>query len=131
MSSTDLKISIITVCLNSENYIEKTILSVLAQSYTNIEYIVIDGNSSDNTYNIINKYRTEIDITISEKDAGIYDAMNKGITLSTGDIIYFLNSGDLLYNNTTIEQIANIFALTDAVLLLDVAYSKFGKIRLL
>jgi glycosyltransferase involved in cell wall biosynthesis len=109
MSSTDLKITIITVCLNSENYIEKTIQSVLTQTYPNIEYIVIDGNSSDNTLSIINKYRAEIDIIISEKDAGIYDAMNKGVSLSTGDIIYFLNSGDRLYNNTIVEQVVNIF----------------------
>ena len=109
MSSTVLRITIITVCLNSENYIEKTIQSVLAQSYPNIEYIVIDGNSSDNTLTIINKYRTEIGIILSEKDAGIYDAMNKGISLSTGDIIYFLNSGDLLYDNVILEKVVNIF----------------------
>ena len=109
MCTNNLKITIITVCLNSDNYIEKTILSVLAQSYPNIEYIVIDGNSSDNTLTIINKYRTEIDIILSEKDAGIYDAMNKGISLSSGDIIYFLNSGDLLYDNNTLEKVANIF----------------------
>lgn len=109
MNSTDLKVSIITVCLNSEKYIEKTIQSVLAQSYPHIEYIVIDGKSADNTLTIINKYRAEIDIFLSEKDDGIYDAMNKGLSLSTGDIIYFLNSGDLLYDNTTIEQIVNIF----------------------
>ena len=108
MSATDLKITIITVCLNSEDHIEETIQSALTQTYPNIEYIVIDGNSSDNTLNIINKYRAEINAIISEKDGGIYDAMNKGVSLSTGDLIYFLNSGDLFYNNVIIERVVTI-----------------------
>ncbi len=109
MNSTDLKVSVITVCLNSENYIEKTIQSVLTQTYPNIEYIIIDGKSSDNTLSIINKYREEINTIISEKDSGIYDAMNKGIACSSGDVFYFLNSGDILYNDTIIERVAKIF----------------------
>jgi glycosyltransferase involved in cell wall biosynthesis len=109
MSGPDLKITIITVCLNSQNYIEKTIQSVLSQTYPNIEYIVIDGNSSDNTLSIINKYQADIDTIISEKDGGIYDAMNKGITRSSGDILYFLNSGDILYDNTIIDRVVKIF----------------------
>ena len=109
MDSSNLKVSIITVCLNSESYIEKTIQSVLAQSYSPIEYILIDGNSSDNTLNIINKYQAEIDIIISENDDGIYDAMNKGVTRSTGDILYFLNSGDILIDDTIIERVERIF----------------------
>lgn len=109
MNSADLKISIITVCLNSENHIEKTIQSVLGQTYPHIEYIIIDGNSSDNTWNLINKYRENIDKLLSEKDEGIYYAMNKGLTLATGDIIYFLNSGDLLYDDSIIEKIVHFF----------------------
>jgi len=91
-----MKFSIITVCFNAEKDIEKTIKSVLIQDYPEIEYIIIDGNSTDNTNNIIKKYKNNIDIYISERDNGIYDAMNKGITLSTGDYIFFLHAGDLI-----------------------------------
>ena len=89
-------ISIITVCLNSEYTIEKTIQSVLKQNYDNIEYIVIDGNSNDRTLEIIKKYEGSIDLWISEKDSGIFNAINKGITVCSGDIIGILNSDDLL-----------------------------------
>jgi len=109
MSASDLKVTIITVCLNSENYIEKTIQSVLSQTYPNIEYIVIDGNSSDSTLFIINRYRAQISTIISEKDGGIYEAMNKGVARSSGDVLYFLNSGDILYDTTIIERVVKIF----------------------
>ena len=89
-------ISIITVCLNSEYTIEKTIQSVLKQNYDNIEYIVIDGNSNDRTLEIIKKYEGSIDLWISEKDGGIFNAINKGIKVCSGDIIGILNSDDLL-----------------------------------
>ncbi len=105
----NLKVSIITVCLNSEKHIEKTILSVLKQTYKNIEYIIIDGDSTDKTLEIINKYKSEISSIISEKDEGIYDAMNKGIKASTGDIIYFLNSDDRLYDKNVLLDIVNEF----------------------
>ncbi len=88
-------ISIITTSLNSSKTIEKTILSILNQSYDNIEFIIIDGNSSDDTINIIKKYEKFIDFWISEKDHGIFDGMNKGIKISTGDIIGILNSDDI------------------------------------
>ena len=92
------KFSIITVVKNDQNNIEKTIKSVLDQKqYSNVEYIVIEGNSSDNSLSIINKYKDVIDKIISEKDTGIYDAMNKGILHCTGNIIAFCNSGDTLY----------------------------------
>lgn len=107
MVNKNLKISIITVCLNSEELIEKTIRSVINQTYSNIEYIIIDGKSTDNTMNIIKKYESSIDIIISEKDNGIYDAMNKGARLANGEIIYFLNSGDYLYDNRTLEKLMN------------------------
>lgn len=89
-----MKISIITVCYNSFNCIEKTIKSVMQQTYKNIEYIIIDGGSTDGTIEIINRYKGNIDVLISEKDSGIYDAFNKGVRNSSGDLITFLNSGD-------------------------------------
>ena len=89
-------ISIITVVLNDENNIEKTILSILNQKYKNVEYIIIDGASKDNTVEIIKKYSKQISYWQSEKDEGIYDAFNKGLEKANGDLIGFVNSGDLL-----------------------------------
>jgi glycosyltransferase involved in cell wall biosynthesis len=91
-------ISIITVVLNSGEVLEQTILSVIEQSYQNIEYLIIDGGSTDTTQEIINKYSDKIDYYISEPDNGIYDAMNKGIAAAKGDWVYFLGAGDILYN---------------------------------
>lgn len=87
-------VSIITVCYNSEQTIERTLKSVFSQSYSNIEYIIIDGNSTDNTCGIIKNHKDKISYFSSEPDTGIYDAMNKGIKASTGDYIIFLNSDD-------------------------------------
>lgn len=91
-----LKISIITPAFNSGKTIEKTILSVLSQNYNNLEYIIIDGASSDNTLEIVEKYRDKISYIVSEKDSGISEAFNKGIALSTGEIIGIINSDDYL-----------------------------------
>ena len=88
------KVSVITVVLNNVNNIKKTIESVLHQKYPNIEYIIIDGGSTDGTLDVINKYKGKINYLISEKDEGIFSAMNKGINVSTGEYICFLNSGD-------------------------------------
>jgi glycosyltransferase involved in cell wall biosynthesis len=104
-----LKISIITVVYNNERTIREAIECVLSQSYNNIEYIIIDGGSSDNTVNIINEYKNKLGYFISEKDKGIYHAMNKGINAATGDIIGILNSDDLYNNNTIIEEIIGYF----------------------
>lgn len=104
-----MKVSIITVCRNAQDTIEKTIKSVIDQDYKNIEYIIIDGRSTDKTLKIINKYKSKINTIISEPDNGIYFAMNKGIKESNGDIIYFLNSGDLLFKKTTISNVVNLF----------------------
>ena len=91
------KITIITVCLNVEDSIEETILSVVNQTYKNVEYIIQDGGSTDNTVNIINKYKEKYDINLySEKDTGLYNAMNKAVSHATGDYVLFLNSKDVL-----------------------------------
>lgn len=104
-----MKISIVTVCFNSEATIEDTILSVLSQTYENIEYIVVDGGSKDATLNIIEKHRDKITKVISEPDDGIYDAMNKGISLCTGDVIGILNSDDVFASDTVVDSIAKQF----------------------
>jgi glycosyltransferase involved in cell wall biosynthesis len=103
------KVSIITVCYNSEKTIEDTIKSVINQSYPNIEYIVIDGVSNDNTLAIISKYKDKITKIVSEKDKGIYDAINKGIRLATGDIIANLNSDDFYIDNNVIADVVATF----------------------
>lgn len=102
-----MKISIITVCYNSASTIEKTILSVVNQTYSDIEYIVVDGSSQDNTVEIVRKYQNNVTKCISEPDQGLYDAMNKGINIATGDLIGILNSDDTFNSNTVIEEIAN------------------------
>lgn len=104
-----MKVSIITVSFNSVKTIEETILSVLGQSYFNIEYIIIDGESKDGTKEIIEKYKHKISKIVIEKDNGIYDAMNKGISFATGDIIGILNSDDIYVDETIIEKIVNAF----------------------
>ncbi len=101
------KISIITVVYNGEHTLEKTIRSVACQTYSNIEYIIVDGNSKDNTVSIIKDHQKSISHWISEPDKGIYDAMNKGIELSTGDYLWFMNSGDEIYNSETLEKTIN------------------------
>lgn len=104
-----MKISIITVSYNSENTIRQTIKSVIRQDYDDIEYIIIDGGSNDNTLSIINEYSESISKVITEKDKGIYDAINKGILLSTGDVVGILNSDDVFYDNNIISDLAAKF----------------------
>ena len=99
------KISIITVCYNAIAEIEQTILSVINQTYQNIEYIIIDGGSTDGTIDIIQKYANKISFWVSESDNGIYDAMNKGIAKATGDWINFMNAGDCFYGKDTISNV--------------------------
>ena len=93
------QISIITIVLNGEEYIEETIKSVLNQSEIDIQYIIIDGGSTDETINIINKYDSNIDILISEKDNGIYDAINKGVGLCKYSYVGIIHSGDTYNDN--------------------------------
>jgi glycosyltransferase involved in cell wall biosynthesis len=97
--------SIITVTYNAEKVLERTILSVLGQTYPQVEYIIVDGNSSDKTKAIIEQYATGIDLRVSEPDKGLYDAMNKGLRMATGDYVWFLNAGDTLHSKTTIEEL--------------------------
>ena len=104
-----MKVSIITTVYDSIDTIETSIKSVLGQSYKDIEYIIIDGGSTDGTIDIVNKYKSKIAVFVSERDSGIYDAMNKGIKLATGDIIGILNSDDFYFDNYTIEKIVNNF----------------------
>lgn len=104
-----MKVSVITVCYNSEKTIERTLRSVLSQTYQDIDYIVVDGKSTDQTLSIANKYRSHITHLISESDDGIYDAMNKGLQKASGDIICFLNSDDIYESNKTIERVAKRF----------------------
>jgi glycosyltransferase involved in cell wall biosynthesis len=99
-----MKISIITVCRNSELTIGKAVQSVLFQTYPDIEYIIIDGDSKDQTKEIIQKYMQGVACFISEPDEGIYQAMNKGIKLATGSFIQFLNSDDFLYDDRVVED---------------------------
>jgi len=104
----NLKITIITVCFNSEKTITSTLNSVLNQNFNEIEHIIIDGWSTDKTISITKKY-SHIKKIISEPDNGIYDAMNKGIKIATGDIIGFLNSDDFFANNNVLSRVASTF----------------------
>ncbi len=104
-----MKISIITSVYNNAKYIENAINSVLSQTYKDIEYIVVDGASTDGTMEIINKYKDKIDKFISEADKGIYDGLNKGIKLATGDVVAFLHSDDEYYSDGVIEKVVNKF----------------------
>lgn len=110
-----LKVSIITVCLNSGDTIKKTIDSVRQQTYfLHIEYIIVDGASQDGTARLIQKYLDGNIKFISQPDNGIYDAMNKGLKLATGDIVYFLNANDTLYDKDVVEKIVKEFSSSEA-----------------
>jgi glycosyltransferase involved in cell wall biosynthesis len=100
-----VKISIITVVYNNRDTIANAIDSVLSQTYNNIEYIIIDGKSTDGTLEIINQYGSNINTIVSEKDDGIYDAMNKGLKLATGDVLGILNSDDIYANNSILNEV--------------------------
>jgi glycosyltransferase involved in cell wall biosynthesis len=104
-----MKISVITVCKDSSKQIEVAMKSVVDQTYKDLEYIIIDGNSADNTMKVINHYKSDIDLVISEPDKGIYNAMNKALRYVNGDLIYFLNSDDKFFDNNILSDIENEF----------------------
>ena len=103
------KISIITVAFNSQSTIKHTVESVNSQDYTNIEYILIDGASTDWTLDVLSHCNDKIDYFVSEEDNGIYDAMNKGIRAASGDIIGILNSDDFYFGNNVLSSVAKVF----------------------
>lgn len=109
-----MKISLITVTYNAAHTIERCIKSVVAQTYPNLEYIVIDGHSADHTAHIISKYKSSINKFISEPDNGIYDAMNKGIALATGDVIGMLNADDFFADEHVLADVAQAFEISTA-----------------
>ncbi len=102
-------ISVITVVFNGETTIEETIRSIFQQTYDNVEYIIIDGGSSDGTLDIIRTYDAQVDYWLSERDEGIYDAMNRGLAQATGEVVGFLNSDDFYADATVLAKIANAF----------------------
>jgi glycosyltransferase involved in cell wall biosynthesis len=112
-----VNLTIITVVFNDEKCLENTMLSVLEQCYKDIEYIIIDGGSTDGTVDIIKKYQHRINYWVSEKDNGIYDAMNKGVSLASGEWINFMNSGDFFYDNNTLKLVfeSNDLKYTDVI----------------
>jgi glycosyltransferase len=110
-----MKVSVITICYNRFSTIEKAILSVLNQDYPDIEYIVIDGNSKDGTQAVIEKYKDRISNYISEPDKGMYDAINKGLALATGDIVGLMHSDDEFYDSGSIARIVAAFNQSDSI----------------
>lgn len=121
-----MKISIITVVYNRAQTIERAINSVLNQTYSNIEYIVVDGASTDGTVDVINKYAHRLSRFVSEKDAGMYDALNKGIMMSTGDVVGILHADDVFTNERIIETIAATFAQQQEI---DCVYDDVGFVK--
>lgn len=119
-------VSIITVVYNGEKHIEQTIKSVLNQTYSNIEYLIIDGASTDNTLKIINQYKEKITQFVSEEDSGIYNAMNKGLALAKGEIIGILNADDYYFENT-IQQVVEAFSASKS----DLIYGNMVKLKTL
>ena len=115
------KFSIITVTYNAGAVLEDTIQSVITQTYRNMEYIIVDGGSKDHTLDIINRYREHIHTLVSEPDKGLYDAMNKGIRLATGDYLCFLNAGDELHEDDTLQLMVHSITGTE---LPDVLYGE-------
>ena len=130
--------SIITITYNASRWVESTILNVLSQSYPNVEYIIIDGGSTDGTVDIIKQYASGVSYWVSEPDKGIYDAMNKGLQKATGDYVWFVNAGDSLYTSDTVQGVASLIqkkkVLPDIIygetILIDEEGKSLGKRRL-
>ena len=127
-------ISVITVVYNGEEHIGRTIESVIDQTYKQIEYIIIDGKSTDKTLNIIAGFKG-VDLLLSEPDSGLYDAMNKGLKVATGDYVWFLNAGDQIYSKDTVElMVAGLEGLPDIIyggtMIIDENQNEIGDRRL-
>jgi glycosyltransferase involved in cell wall biosynthesis len=128
------KISVITVVFNGENHIARTINSVIGQTYKQLEYIIIDGKSTDLTLEVVTRFEG-VDKVISEPDSGLYDAMNKGLKQATGDYVWFLNSGDQIFSNDTVENlVAGLFGMPDIIyggtMIIDEQQNEIGDRRL-
>ncbi len=129
------KVSVITVVYNAVDLLEKTIVNILSQTYQHIEYIIIDGGSTDGSRQIIEKYADQIDKWVSEPDHGLYDAMNKGLKAATGEWVWFINAGDQIYSDDTTARIFEDFG-TDAdiyygdTMLVDDEFKEIGLRRL-
>lgn len=117
-------ITVITVVYNGEKFIKQTILSVINQTYDNIEYIIVDGKSSDNTLDIINRYKNEINTLISEKDRGISDAMNKGLSVAKGNYIIFLHADDYFASNEVIEKAVDCIEGDEDILIAEIYFGQ-------
>lgn len=127
--------SVITVVYNAVDLIEKTIVNVLSQSYSALEYVIIDGGSTDGTCQLIEKYHARLAYYSSEPDQGLYDAMNKGLKAATGDFVWFINAGDLIYLPDIAEKIfAHAGAMADVyygdTMIVDESYNEIGHRRL-
>lgn len=131
-SQTLPKITVITVVFNGVALIEETILSVIGQTYPNIEFIVIDGGSSDGTVDIIKKYNDKINYWHSQADSGIYDAMNKGLSMATGRWVNFMNAGDTFYTSDTVDEIFAREIQTAIVIFggVEVIYPDFSRLQM-
>ena len=123
-------ISVVTVCLNAQDLIEKTIQSVIYQDFNDKEYLIIDGASTDQTLEIINMYRHEIDVLISEPDKGIYNAMNKAIDLVSGEWVIFMNAGDFFVDSKVLSNISRSLDASVDVVYGDILIKKNGKLIL-
>jgi glycosyltransferase involved in cell wall biosynthesis len=121
------KISIITITYNSAEHLEQTIQSVATQSYPHIEYIIVDGGSTDGTLDIIKRHEQHLDNWVSEPDEGISDAMNKGVALASGDFVYFLHSDDYLGSSNAISTACSYLTRSDDVFLFNIYLEKAGK----
>jgi glycosyltransferase len=109
MRSCVLKISVITAVYNRQETVQQALESIFSQTYSEVETVVVDGMSTDGTLNVLEMLRPKIDVFISERDSGIYDALNKGIKNSTGEVVGFLHADDVFENNEVIEKIASVF----------------------
>lgn len=121
----DIRISIITVCYNAAATIRRSIESVIQQDYPHIEYIIIDGASTDDTLHIVNEYREHINVMVSEPDRGLYDAMNKGIALASGSVVGILNADDFFISPAIISHIAKAFDTSGA----DIIYGNLNYVN--